>query len=64
MNDLLQMIQQVSIQEALDLTVKEDMSQVTLDMRAMFATMTEDEILEYGLNQSIISIEDIDAIRT
>jgi hypothetical protein len=62
MNNLLQMIQQVSIQEALALTVREDMKAVIADMKAMFADMTEDKVLEYGLDQSIISIEDIDAV--
>ena len=63
MKGLLQMIQHVSIQEALALTVKEDIKETVASIRAVFAAMTEDEILEYGLDNYYISVEDLDAVR-
>ena len=62
MKGLLQMIQHVSIQEALALTVKEDIKETVAVIKARFALMTQDEILEYGLDNYIISVEDIDGV--
>jgi hypothetical protein len=63
MEELLKMIQGVSIQEALALTVKEDIEETVAVIKARFALMTQDEILEYGLDNYYISVEDIDAVR-
>ncbi len=62
MEELLKMIQGVSIQEALALTVKEDIEETVAVIKARFALMTQDEILEYGLDNYIISVEDIDGV--
>ena len=60
MNDLLEMIKTITIQEAIALTVEEDMEEVIAQIEQDFKTMSEDDILEIGLNNSYISIEDID----
>ena len=63
MKDLLKMIEAISIQEALTLSAQEDMIEVASQMEKDFNTMSDDEILEIGLNNDYISIEDIDEAR-
>ena len=63
MEMFMNMIKGIAMAEALALTVKEDEAEVIADMKEMLESMDEDELLSYGLEQSIICVEEIDEIR-
>ena len=63
MEMFMNMIKGIAMAEALALTVKEDEAEVIAAMKEMLESMDEDELLSYGLEQSIICVEEIDEIR-